>query len=221
MVLTRTSLGGVLSQVWGTCGTWFGQGGKRRRGVTIPRTAARVRARELRAQSGWFYGEKRPRFSPASLPAPRHPPTPLWNRAVLFGACGVSLCSLAVNLLSERRLANILLFHRSAFHFVDFSRTVNRFGLTFPTLRIIGLLFKNTYIPKPFLKILIQEIKIRNHESVLVLFLLCGAACGVLVPLPGREPRPLTVDAQSLNRRTAGKVPESVLLLGTSGDSRI
>ena len=112
-----------------------------------------------------------------------------------------------MNLLSERRLANILLFHRSAFHFVDFSRTVNRFGLTFPTLRIIGLLFKNTYIPKPFLNILIQEIKIRNHESLLVLFLLCGAACGVLVPLPGREPRPLTVDAQSLNRRTAGEVP--------------
>ena len=103
----------------------------------------------------------------------------------MFGACGVSLCILAANLLSERRLANILLFHGSAFHFVEFSRTVNRFGLTFPRLRIVGLLFK-IHIPKTLLKILIQEIKM-NYECF---FLPCGAACGVLLPLPGREPPP-------------------------------
>lgn len=56
--------------------------------------------------------------------------------------------------------------------------TVNRFGLTFPSLRIIGLLFKNTYIPKPLLKILIQEINIRNHESVLFCFCLAVLLVG-------------------------------------------
>ena len=217
-------MGGLLSQVWGTCRTWFGQGGNRQRGVTIPRTAARACAPELHAQSGWAGGDGieflgRKGLASARLPfLPHATPHPFMKPSCLLVW---GLCILAVNLLSERRLANILLFHRSAFHFVDFSRTVNRFGLTFPTLRIIGLLFKNTYIPKPLLKILIQEIKIRNHESVLVLFLPCGA-CLQGLSSPTREGTPSRLQWKlSLNHWTAGEVPESVFLLGTSGDSRI
>ena len=129
----------------------------------------------------------------------------------MFGACGVSLCILAANLFSERRLANILLFHGSAFHFVEFSRTVNRFGLTFPRLRIVGLLFK-IHIPKTLLKILIQEIKM-NYEC----FFFALRCCLRGLTSPTGEGAPARLQWELSPR----EVPESVFLLGTSGDSRI
>ena len=39
------------------------------------------------------------------------------------------------------------------------------------------------------------------------------AACGILVPQPGIEPRPLAVEAQSPNHWTAGEVPLVSLLI--------
>ena len=45
--------------------------------------------------------------------------------------------------------------------------------------------------------------------SFLLRFWLCHAACGILVPQPGTEPRPTAVKVQSPNDWTARKFPLS------------
>ena len=41
---------------------------------------------------------------------------------------------------------------------------------------------------------------------IIFIFWLCRAACGILIPWPGIEPMPPTMDTQDLNHWTAGKV---------------